>query len=300
MDANTVACILRAGDLSATFLPNAGMLGASFQHRGDELLGRVEDIASFAASGRTCGIPFLYPWANRLSSTQFRAAGKEISLDTASPLLHFDKTLPMHGVPWSQLAWQVLDARAASVHARLDWTRAELLAVFPFPHHVEMNVLLKENALAVETKIVADASSAVPISFGFHPYFNIPNAPRNEWHAQFPTMTHLELDAQQIPNGQTTPFDAFDAGLGERAFDDGFALANEHAQFAIQDRVRRIRIEFLEGYPYAQIYAPSDKDYIAIEPMTAPTNALVTGDALRVVNAGEIFRAVFRIHVETI
>jgi len=67
---------MRSDGLRAVFLPGRGMLGASLQHRGEELLGRLEDIASFAQSGRTCGIPLLHPWANRLGAMRYRAAGK--------------------------------------------------------------------------------------------------------------------------------------------------------------------------------------------------------------------------------
>jgi galactose mutarotase-like enzyme len=75
---------LRSGGLRAVFLPGRGMLGASPQHRGEELLGRVEDMASFAQSSRTCGIPLLHPWANRLGAMRYRAAGKEVLLDTGN------------------------------------------------------------------------------------------------------------------------------------------------------------------------------------------------------------------------
>lgn len=290
--------LLVAGDLRAVFLPSRGMLGASFQHLGAELLGRIDDIAAFAQSGRTCGIPLLYPWANRLNDTRYRAAGTSIVLDTASPHLHFDKALPMHGVPWSRLAWQVIDAGESSVSARLDWTRAELLAVFPFPHHIEMHATLDKNSLTIKTEVHADASSAVPVSFGFHPYLQLPDAPRAQWRLELPAMRRLELDAEQIPTGKTVPFTAFDNVMGELAFDDGFVLLNERTEFSIRGGRRRIRIDFLEGYPFAQIYAPREHDYIAIEPMNAPTNALISGQSLRVLNAGETFIASFRIAVE--
>jgi aldose 1-epimerase len=54
----------------------------------------------------------------------------------------------------------------------------------------------------------------------------------------------------------------------------------------------------LAGYRYAQVFAPKDKDYIALEPMTAPANALTGGRGLRFVPPGERFRAVFRIHID--
>jgi galactose mutarotase-like enzyme len=57
-------------------------------------------------------------------------------------------------------------------------------------------------------------------------------------------------------------------------------------------------MELLAGYGYAQVFAPKDKDYIALEPMTAPASALTSGRGLGFVPPGERFRAVFRIRVD--
>ena len=54
-------------------------------------------------------------------------------------------------------------------------------------------------------------------------------------------------------------------------------------------------MEFLENYEYTQVFAPRGKDFVALEPMTAPTNALISGQGLRVVESGQTFRAAFRI-----
>ena len=45
-------------------------------------------------------------------------------------------------------------------------------------------------------------------------------------------------------------------------------------------------VAFDAGYPCAQIYAPAGEPVICFEPMTAPTNALVSGTGLRTVGAG--------------
>ncbi len=56
---------------------------------------------------------------------------------------------------------------------------------------------------------------------------------------------------------------------------------------------------FLEGFPYAQVFAPKDLEFIALEPMTAPTSAPTSGNNLRVIEPGAEFRASFRIFVHT-
>ncbi len=49
------------------------------------------------------------------------------------------------------------------------------------------------------------------------------------------------------------------------------------------------------GYRFAQVYAPSDDDVIAYEAMTAPTNALVSGADLSLLEPGHSYEASFSI-----
>jgi aldose 1-epimerase len=146
---------LLAGDLEAVFLPAHGMLGASFRHRGEEILRRVEDLEAAAAKGSSAGIPLLHPWANRLAAPRYRVLGQQVVLDVSSPLLHLDEHgLPMHGVPWSLLSWIVTEARQDSVSARLEWSTSDLLNIFPFSHHVELAASIQPDGLTLETTLV--------------------------------------------------------------------------------------------------------------------------------------------------
>jgi aldose 1-epimerase len=159
------AVTLVAGDLEAVFLPGYGMLGASLRHRHVEILRRVQDLEVAAAKGSTAGIPLLHPWANRLAGPRYRTAGREVVLDPSSPLLHFDEHgLPMHGVPWSLLAWELTEARQDRLEARLEWSRRDLLAVFPFRHRLELVATLGPDRLTLETTLVANRDGPVPVS----------------------------------------------------------------------------------------------------------------------------------------
>jgi len=165
---------LVAGDLEAVFLPSHGMLGASLRHRGVEILRRVENLETSAAKGSTAGIPLLHPWANRLAGFRYRAAGREVRLDSSSPLLHLDANgLPMHGVPWPLLVWELTEAKRDLLKAKLEWSRSDLLAIFPFRHRVEVAATLQRDSLTLETTLVAGLDGPVPVSFGFHPYFGL-------------------------------------------------------------------------------------------------------------------------------
>lgn len=289
---------LAVGGLEAIFLPAHGMLGASLRDRGVELLGRVEDLEAAAAKGSSAGIPFLHPWANRLAEPRYRVLGREVALDVSSPLLHLDEhRLPMHGVPWSRLSWKVIAAGQDFVTARLDWSASDLLTIFPFRHSVELAATLRPDGLTIETTLTAGSDSPVPMSFGFHPYLRLPELSRANWQLRLPAMRKLVLDQHGIPTGEEAPFGGFDAPLGELSFDDGFALPQQQASFTIAAAAYGISVEFLEGYRYMQVFAPRDKDYVALEPMTAPTSALTTGRGLRIAGPGERFRAAFKVRI---
>jgi aldose 1-epimerase len=296
MSDSTVSLV--GGDLRAVFWPDSGMLGTSFRYRGEELLRRIEDLESAKHKGSTAGIPLLYPWANRLASLHYRAVGRAVDLDPRSALLHFDdRGLAMHGVPWGQLKWSILETRQDFLLARLEWNRTDLLQIFPFPHRLQIAAKVTVDSLTLETKVFANANSPVPISFGFHPYFGIPHLPRAQWRLRLPPMHKLLLDSQGIPTGAQESCAAVDTFLGETSFDDGFALNQGQSPFSLSGAGYKITITFLDGFPYAQVFAPKGKDFIALEPMTAPTNALCSGIGLRVLEPGDQFLASFRISV---
>lgn len=295
---DSTAINIAADDLTATFLPAHGMLGVSLRHRGLEILRRLDDLPAAATKGSTAGLPLLHPWANRLAAARYDAAGREVTLRRDSPLLHFDGNgLPMHGVPWSKLVWKVVGQGSDHLISELDWSTPDLLAVFPFRHRLAFDARLEPSHLTVAMTLTATGGNAVPVSFGFHPYVGIPNLPRAQWRLELPPMRRLTLDGNGIPTGEETPFGGLDTELGARAFDDGFALTEETATFALSGGGYRISLQWLSGYRYAQVFSPQDQNFLAIEPMTAPANALISGQGLRLVAAGDVFTATFRIAV---
>ncbi|MGH6897388.1 MAG: hypothetical protein ACREJ5_12725 [Geminicoccaceae bacterium] len=158
-------------------------------------------------TGATAGIPLLHPWANRLAGPSYRVAGRVVELDPSSPLLHRDEHgLPIHGVPWSRLGWAVIEAQPDRVAARLEWTRSELLAVFPFPHRLEPAATLRSDGLTLATTLIAGPDGPAPASFGDHPYFGLPGLPRAQWRLELPPMRRLLLDSAAFRPVRTRPF----------------------------------------------------------------------------------------------
>ena len=291
-------------ELEVTFAPTIGMVGASLKHAGDELLGQRGGIARYEATRSTMGIPLLHPWANRLSAYEYAAAGRRVELDPDSPLMKKDPNdLPIHGFLGASPYWEVLgmhqDEGAARVSAQLDFAdHPEYLEGFPYPHVIRIDASLIDATLTIRTILTATGTLAVPMAFGFHPYFALPDSDRADWHVEIPVRERLVTDDKQIPTGETEPVQIEPGPLGERTFDDGYADLADPARFVLAGGGRRITVDFVAGYGYAQVYAPDDDDVVAFEPMTAPTNALVSGQGLQLVPPGESRSATFGVSVE--
>jgi aldose 1-epimerase len=292
-----------AGGIVASFVPEAGMVGCSLRHRGEELLGQRGGLAKYVGSGSTMGIPFLHPWANRLGADHFELAGREVDLELEGlPLKRDGAGLPMHGLLTAIGGWRVerhLETEAGGeLTASFDFgAHVLLMRAFPFAHRVELLARLDGATLEITTTVTASGADPVPIAFGFHPYLCLPGVPRSEWELAAPLRERLLLDKRMLPTGEREPA-AIEAGpLGDRVLDDAFLAPPASEPFALSGGGRQIELRLGEGYPYCQLFAPSDTDTIAIEPMTAPANALVRGEDLTMLQPGERFSAAFSITV---
>jgi aldose 1-epimerase len=292
-----------ASELEAAFAPGAGMVGCSLRHHGEELLGQRGGLAKYAESGSSMGIPLLHPWANRLDGLRYAAGGRQVELDPETMPVRLDPDgLPIHGLAAASPHWEVTTHEAgedgARLAAHLDWSaRDDLMAGFPFAHVLAVEVRLSGRTLSIETELRAAGGGPVPVSFGYHPYLCLPGAPRAEWEVALPLRRRARLDECGIPTGETEPFHEPTAPLGDRTYDDLFAELCHPPEFLLRDSRRCLEVRFEQGYPLAQVYAPEGEEYICFEPMTAPTNALVTGDHLQLVSPGEKYIARFSITV---
>jgi aldose 1-epimerase len=296
------AVTLAAGQLEASFLPGLGLLGTSLRHRGEELLALPGGVEGYR-DGHVTGLPLLAPWANRLPGWRYRAAGVEVDLDGLD--LHTDPGgLPIHGTLTAHRGWRLerlaADADRAVLEAGLDYGDwPELLAAFPFPHRLTVTFALQGASLAVTTTLAATGDRPVPVAFGWHPYLRLPGAPRAAWRLLLPSRTHLELDDRGLPTGKAADEPAEAAPVGERTFDDLYALDADPAErrLGLEAAGRRLVVGYGDGYDHAQVFAPPGAEFVCLEPMTAPTAALATG-ATPLVAPGDSFRARFTIGVE--
>ena len=270
---------MRAGELAATVEGGRLLSVTSLRHRGDELLVRPEVLPrSYTVHGIRAGITLLHPWANRLGSERFVVAGGVVDAGTDPAVGRDPAGLPIHGRAPAGAWTPVPAADNAGCHAV---ARFAAVPAFPWAHDVEVEVALSPPAcLVIATTVRCLARDAVPVAFGWHPYFRLPGAERPSWRLALPTRSHLQLDAHGIPTGASTDAPAEDEPLGRRTFDDGYEGLRPGACLAVADGERRVAVRLDAGFPCAQVFAPGDADVVSLEPMTAPADALRSGRGL--------------------
>jgi aldose 1-epimerase len=295
---------LAAGAYTARFLPGLGMTGSSLTHAGREFVSF--DLARLM-DGQTTGIPLLYPWANRLSRLTYEVDGLWVDLD-GQPPLHLNDGLAIHGTMTGAGGWQVeavlADSTRALLQARFVFgEHPRHLRSFPFPHDVIVFVELSDLGLRVTTEVRNTGVRPVPVSFGWHPYLTLPEVARPDLAVVLPDREQLVLDGRQLPTGETRHQAASTVrlGHGDRAvtFDHCYRLVagpGDRPVMALAGGDRRIEVELDERYGYGQVFAPPGSMVVALEPMTAAVDALVSGDH-RLVPPGERDEATFVIRV---
>jgi galactose mutarotase-like enzyme len=270
------------------------MLCASLRYRGEEYVAWPRTLTAFKAGAATA-VPLVHPWANRLGRWSYRAGGRRVDLRGLD--LPVDSNgIPMHGnllgVPF-----EVVRATGDRVVAHLDYgAYPDKLRAFPYPHRLTVDARLHpEHGLAITTVVEPRSDRPVPISFGWHPYVKLPSGPRAAWRLRWPACEHVEVDTRTIPTGRRVALAAQNDPIGDRTFDDHYALGRNRT-LAIADDRRWLTFHFDAAYPYAQLFVPPRRRLVAIEPMTAEIDALGRGTA-PVCEPGDHFRSRFTMSV---
>ena len=241
-------------------------------------------LAELKAKPTLQGNPMLAPWANRIDSTSYWANGKKYRLNEGLGNLRMDGfKQPIHGLLAFTQEWVVTEAKAdgksAWVTSRLEfWKYPDWMAQFPFAHSIEMTYRLSAGVLEVATTIENHSLEPMPVSIGFHPYYQLHDAPRDEWKVRLGASEQMALSPALVPTGEKKPNPyAEPLALKDVALDDVFSGlrrgANGHAELSVEGKNQKLTVEFGPRYQVAVVYSPKGRNFICFEPMSGPTNA---------------------------
>jgi aldose 1-epimerase len=277
-----------AHGVEVSIVPSIGNLAYEMKVHGRNILHfPYPDVSAFARQPAQCAIPLLAPWANRMTEGGFWANGKKYVFNLGLGNVRGD--LPIHGLLGNSPLWRVTEVAAnihsAHVTSRLEfWKEPDLMAQWPFAHEYEMTYSLADGVLEVRLTVSNLSSQSMPLMAGFHPYYRIPDIPRDEWVAHIPARKRVVADQRRIPSGEFIPMDLpSPLPLKDRTLDDGFTDLERdsagRAHFSIQAAGRTVEALFGPKYPVAVVWEPAPppgqtRDFICFEPMTAITSGV--------------------------
>ncbi len=278
-----------------SIITSVGMMAYDMKIKGQNVLRfPVASIDEFRARPAGLhGIPLLAPWANRLDEQAFYANGRRYPFDME--LGNVNGAIPIHGFMSRTDQWQVLEAkadgRAAWVTSRLEtYKQPSWMKQFPFAHTIDLTYRLQDGTLEVLTKVTNHAIEPMPVSLGWHPYYQLTDSPREEWTVSIPARTWWRLDYRKVPTGATEPIDRiFPGGKGalkDYNLDDVFSdLARDsQGRATVVLKGRRQQLEISQGPNYRSlvIYSPNPSNtglgsQVAPPDPNAPTAAPAAG-----------------------
>ncbi|WP_313823906.1 aldose 1-epimerase family protein [Citricoccus sp.] len=246
----------------------------------------VETYGADEVPPSACGIQ-LSPWPNRVRDGRWTLDGATQQLDLTEP----SRSNASHGllrntafVPAEQTDRRVV--LRGEIHPQHGYP-------FRLTHQVTYT-LADDGALTVHQQLTNHSDRPAPAAFGAHPFLRIGDVPSEDLVLTLPAATRVLSDDQFIPTG-TAPVhgtaedfrDGRQVGteLLDAAFTDlepGDDGRHHHALSAPDGRSVELWTDPAFGYVHVFFTDrfPGRPRAVAVEPMTAPANALNSGDGL--------------------
>ncbi|AZA09522.1 aldose 1-epimerase family protein [Corynebacterium pseudopelargi] len=221
----------------------------------------------------------LAPWPNRVEDGQFSFEGQSYQLEISEP----DRNNAIHGLVHN-LIWSVVQRDTDSVVLRTEIPQSP---GWPWQIELQVRYSLSEDGLELYAKAEAKESVA-PFAFGWHSYLNCFGEPTDALQLEINVDEQLPLDSKRnLPSGSLTRSPIVSdlqagVGLSGLVFDDCFtAPGGVNARLTGEHGAVMMRCSSNLGW--AQIFTPDESlgvtypgrgRAVAIEPMSAPPNAL--------------------------
>lgn len=291
---------LTSGDCRAVISPRGG----GPQHLS---VGGRDLLQGYGGAGEPGPAPLsanvvLAPWPNRTRDGEFTVAGRRHNLAINEP----ERSNAIHGFV-DDAVWTVSSAGDDVVTLTIDpGTRPG----WPWPLHLEVTYRAAVDGLSAEFLLRNDSPGRIPAACGFHLYPSAFGAPVDECTLAAPGHSVLPLDDRNLPVGEEVD-DTPDAGeaavlpepetpMAGRLLDHCLHVPGTGpVAFTLRDATGRgVLLETSPELRWFQVFTPDEAwgmpypgqpggRAVAVEPMTAPPDALNSGTDLTWLAPGE-------------
>jgi aldose 1-epimerase len=268
-------------------------------YHGEHALLDGYEVDAIADAGRG---QLLLPWPNRVADGRYQVGGQELQLDLSEPALGH----AIHGlVRWA--SWTPAEATPLPGDGVAEITllhRLQAKPSYPFTLDYAIGYRVDTDGLTVTVAVTNVGSGAAPLAAGAHPYLTAGTATIDDCTLHVPADEVLTTDARLIPQGRRpvagSPLDfRTPRRIGDLVLDTAYTGlvrggGDGRVRVTLSAPSGRSTELWVDGHhPYLMIFtgdtlAPGRRRQgLAVEPMTAPPNALASGEGLDVLAPGE-------------
>lgn len=238
----------------------------------------------------------LSPWVNRVRNGNFSFEGRNYQLPINEPKLGN----AIHGL----LARKPFEISQENSQASLCYQYKAEEKAFPFPFEMRLTYSFTvDNVFKLRFIAKNTGAGNMPFACGWHPYFKLTEGNLDEWTIRFDSISKFHSDSQMIPLREENYDASAGVNLGEEVLDNVFRLRPQEKHITHLYNKQKKESLYIEqstaNFPFLVVFAPENENCVAIEPMSANTDAFNTGDGLRNLAPGETFDSTVKIwHVK--
>lgn len=246
----------------------------------------------------------LFPFNDRIPEGRYSFKGKEYRF----PINEVSDCSSIHGLVYDK---QFVEKEshlteesgsitfAYNIHSG-DWD------YYPFSSSLDVTYKLSDEGFGIYYVFSNDGNETMPVALGWHPYFNL-RGQVDTWKLRCGGGRYVAVDDSLNPTGEilSVEGEAFDfrelKKIGKEELDLAFT-AQSRGQTILEDENYRLSLYFDPRlFSYCQLYIPGERDSIAIEPVTAATNAFNIDGLGRIdLKAGESMKGSVKISLNSL
>lgn len=233
----------------------------------------------------------LFPFANRIADGRYSFNNQtyqlKINKEEENNAIHglvYDKTFKLvHSIAYKDFS---------EVHVR--YIENKEVTGFPFKYILTISYILTKGNLKMNVEVKNIDSFSFPFTLGWHPYFVSSDLAKSV--LDFDCSKKKILNDKNIPIGEEKFKLSGGLKIDENDFDDCFIL--DKSKICLHTPDYRMDFNFSHDKTYLQLYTPSNRKTIAIEPQTGAANSFNDNRGLKVLHPRESFEVCWSIDVE--
>ena len=267
----------------------------------------VESYPDGSIPPAACGI-LLAPWPNRVADARWTLDGRLQELDVTEP----SRGHASHGL-LRNTGYRAADTAGDFPPGSAVTLEAEIFPQHGYPFHLLHRAtygLDPDGGLRVRQGLTNVGTARAPFALGSHPFLRIGDVPTEDLTLTVPARTRLLVDERLIPTGREEVSGRTDLRAGRRigtldldsAYTDLQLENGRHVHRLAAPDGRAVALWTQPEFGYVHVFLtgqfPGRTRAAAVEPMTAPANALNSGEGLRWLEPGAEFSAEWGIRPE--